>query len=74
MTINIQKVQTTPSREGGMVGRRWSPGMHCPAISHCHAAKQVTGSWGEVRGAAAILNGPAEVICSCVNKLVASGV
>ncbi len=23
-TINIQKVQATPSREGGMVGRRWS--------------------------------------------------
>ncbi len=23
-TINIQKDQATPSREGGMVGRRWS--------------------------------------------------
>ncbi len=28
---------------------------------HCPAAKQVAGSWGGVRSAAAILNGPADV-------------
>ncbi len=44
-----------------MVGRRGATGKHCPAKGHCHAAKQVTGSWGGVRGAAAILNGLADV-------------
>ncbi len=49
-TINIQKVQATPStREAG------------PTYSNCHAAKQVTGSWGGVRSAAApILDGAAD--------------
>ncbi len=64
-TINIQKVQATPSREGGMVGRRWSHGgataMHCPAIKQLPRGPTGDGSWGGVRSAAAILDGPADV-------------
>ncbi len=45
-----------------MVGRRWS---HSDALPrHKATAKQVTGSWGGVRSAAAILDGPGEGVLS----------